>query len=100
PAMTGRFRGRPVGSGTAMYAMSDEVRAGTMQPEDFVAAEACESRSAGHCNTMGTASTMACMVEAMGLSLPGNAAIPASDSRRSVLAQDSGHRIVEMVKEN
>ncbi|NIH79098.1 IlvD/Edd family dehydratase [Amycolatopsis viridis] len=100
PALTGRFRGRPIGSGTAMYAMSDEVRAGTLGECDFIAAEACESRSAGHCNTMGTASTMASIVEVMGLSLPGNAAIPAPDARRAVLAHDSGRRIVEMVRED
>lgn len=71
-----------------------------MSAEEFREAEACMGRSRGHCAVMGTASTMACMVEALGLSLPGNAAIPASDSRRKVLAHYSGMRIVEMVKEN
>ncbi|HEV2611242.1 MAG TPA: dihydroxy-acid dehydratase, partial [Noviherbaspirillum sp.] len=73
---------------------------GTMSQEEFSEAEACMNRSAGHCMTMGTASSMACMVEALGMSLPGNAAIPASDSRRNRLAQLSGRRIVQMVEEN
>ncbi|PWT99219.1 MAG: dihydroxy-acid dehydratase, partial [Bacteroidetes bacterium] len=76
------------------------VRAGSMSQEELTVAEACMCRSRGHCAVMGTASTMACMVESLGLSLPGNAAIPAADSRRKVLAQISGQRIVEMVKEN
>ena len=71
-----------------------------MSPQDFREAEACMSRSAGHCMTMGTASTMACMVEALGLALPQNAAIPAVDSRRYVLAHAAGRRIVEMVHED
>lgn len=70
-----------------------------MSQEDFTAAEACMSRSRGHCNTMGTASTMACMAEALGMTLPGNAAIPAADARRNRIAQLSGRRAVEMVHE-
>jgi dihydroxy-acid dehydratase len=80
--------------------MSEAVRAGTMTMQQFTEAESAMNRSAGHCMTMGTASTMAAMVEALGMSLPHNAAIPASDARRKVLAQMSGARIVEMVKEN
>jgi L-arabonate dehydrase len=99
PLLSGRFRGQTIGSGTSLFAMSEEVRAGEMPVEDFVEAEGCMSRSAGHCNTMGTASTMASMVEALGLSLPGSSAIPAADSRRKVWAQDSGRRIVDMTRE-
>ena len=80
--------------------MSDDVRSGKMAMADFMEAETCMSRSAGHCMTMGTASTMASMVEALGLGLPHNAAIPAVDSRRGVLAQQAGRRIVEMVRED
>jgi L-arabonate dehydrase len=89
-----------VGSGTGVWQMSEDVRAGKMSQEEFTAAESCMHRSKGHCMTMGTASTMASMVEALGLSLPGNAAIPAVDSRRYRLAQLSGRRIVEMVRED
>jgi L-arabonate dehydrase len=80
--------------------MSEEVRAGTMTLADFMEAENCLSRSAGHCMTMGTASTMASMVEALGMGLPSNAAIPAVDSRRYVLAHMAGRRAVEMVRED
>src|SRR6201992_616601 len=79
--------------------MSEELRAGNLTVEEFHEAEACMHRSHGHCMVMGTASTMAAMVEALGLSLPGNAAIPAVDSRRALLARLSGRRIVEMEKE-
>ncbi|WP_033295818.1 IlvD/Edd family dehydratase [Amycolatopsis jejuensis] len=99
PMLTGRFRGRALGSGTDMFAMSEDVRAGRMSEADFRAAESCMSRSAGHCNTMGTASTMAAITEALGVALPGNAALPAVDSRRRVLARDAGARAVEMVHE-
>jgi L-arabonate dehydrase len=99
PMLNGRFEGRAIGSGTDVFKFAEEVKAGTMTPESFFEAESCMSRSAGHCMTMGTASTMASMAEALGMTLPGNAAIPAVDSRRYVLAQLSGRRIVEMVKE-
>jgi dihydroxy-acid dehydratase len=99
PMLSGHFRGRTIGSGTGVWQMSEDVRAGKMSQEEFTAAESCMHRSKGHCMTMGTASTMACMVEALGVSLPGNAAIPAVDSRRYRLAQLSGRRIVEMVRE-
>ncbi len=98
--LNGNFRGRPIGSGTSVWTMSEDVRAGKMSCEDFADAESCMSRSAGHCMTMGTASTMACMVEALGMGMPQNAAIPAVDSRRYVLAQEAGRRIVEMVRDN
>lgn len=100
PTLPGRRRGVPLPSGTGTYAMYDQVRAGTMSTDEFVEAEACMWRSSGHCNTMGTASTMASLVEAMGLALPDNAAIPAVDARRKVLAQDTGVRAVELVREN
>lgn len=99
PMLNGSYRGRKIGSGTTLWAMADDVRAGRMSEQEFRSVESCMSRSAGHCNTMGTASTMASVVEALGLGLPGNASIPAVDSRRRVLARDSGARIVELVKD-
>jgi L-arabonate dehydrase len=100
PMLNGKFRGETIGSGTAVWQLGDAVRAGTMSMADFMEAETCMSRSAGHCMTMGTASTMASMVEALGLGLPHNAAIPAPDSRRLTLAQMAGRRIVEIVHED
>jgi L-arabonate dehydrase len=100
PMLNGKFQGKDIGSGTDVWRFSESVKAGTMTKQEFMEAESCMSRSAGHCMTMGTASTMASMVEALGLSLPHNAAIPAVDSRRLVLAQMTGRRIVEMVKED
>ncbi|WP_129780478.1 IlvD/Edd family dehydratase [Peristeroidobacter soli] len=99
PMLNGKFRGCDLGSGTSVWEFSEEVRAGRMSMSDFMAAEEGMSRSAGHCNTMGTASTMACMAEALGLTLPGAAAIPAVDARRNVSARLTGRRIVEMVNE-
>ncbi|WP_372524320.1 IlvD/Edd family dehydratase [Piscinibacter sp.] len=100
PMLNGKFRGKDIGSGTGVWQMSEMVRAGEMTQEDFTAAESCMHRSKGSCMTMGTASTMASMVEALGMSLPENAAIPAADTRRNRLAQLTGRRIVEMVKED
>ena len=100
PMLNGKFRGEDIGSGTAVWRFSEAVRAGEMSLADFMEAEAGQSRSAGHCMTMGTASTMASMVEALGMGLPSNAAIPAADSRRYVLAHMAGRRIVEMVRED
>ena len=100
PMLSGRIEGRPLGSGTDVWRMSEEVRAGTMSEADFIAAESVMTRSAGHCNPMGTASTMASMVEALGFALPDNAAIPAPDARRSRLAHLAGRRAVEMVGED
>ena len=99
PMLTGKFQGRDIGT-SDIWRFNDAVRAGEMSQEDLTVSEACMCRSRGHCAVMGTASTMASMVESLGLTLPGNAAIPAADSRRKVLAQMSGIRIVEMVKEN
>jgi len=100
PMLSGHFRGKQIGSGTGVWQMSEDVRAGKMSQEEFTAAESCMHRSKGHCMTMGTASTMASMVEALGVALPGNAAIPAVDSRRYRQAQLTGRRIVEMVEED
>lgn len=97
PMLNGRHKGATLGSGTGVWQLSEQVKAGTISIHDFMAAEADMSRSAGHCNTMGTASTMASMAEALGVTLPHNAAIPAVDSRRSVLAHMSGMQIVKMV---
>ena len=99
PMLTGKFRGKDI-STSDIWRFNDAVRAGEMTQEDLRVSEACMARSRGHCAVMGTASTMASMVESLGLSLAENAAIPAADSRRKVLAQMSGIRIVEMVKEN
>ncbi len=100
PMLSGHYRGKQIGSGTGVWQMSEDVRAGKMSKDEFTAAESCMHRSKGHCMTMGTASTMASMVEALGVSLPGNAAIPAVDAQRYRLAQLSGRRIVEMVRED
>jgi L-arabonate dehydrase len=99
PMLSGQFRGKQIGSGTGVWQMSEDVRGGKMTQEEFTAAESCMHRSKGHCMTMGTASTMASMVEALGVALPGNAAIPAVDARRYRQAQLTGRRIVEMVEE-
>ncbi|MGA2795916.1 MAG: IlvD/Edd family dehydratase [Roseiarcus sp.] len=98
--LNGQFRGKELGSGTDIWRFSEDVKAGKMSLADFLDSEAAMSRSPGHCMTMGTASTMATMVESLGMGMPGNAAIPAVDSRRMVLAQLAGRRIVDMVREN
>ena len=100
PMLNGKLNGKSIGSGTAVWQLHEQVKAGEITMHDFLAAEAGHSRSAGTCNTMGTASTMACMAEALGTSLPHNAAIPAVDARRYVLAHMSGMRIVDMVWED
>jgi L-arabonate dehydrase len=100
PMLNGRYKGKIIGSGTHVWKFDEDMKTGRMTQEECEFAESCMSRSIGHCMTMGTASTMACMVEALGLTLSGAAAIPAADSRKKVLAQLSGRRIVEMVKEN
>ncbi|WP_374650907.1 IlvD/Edd family dehydratase [Dongia sp.] len=100
PMLNGNFRGAPVGSGTHVWKVFEDVKAGRISIEDFLAAEQGQSRSAGSCMTMGTASTMASMVEALGIGLPDNAAIPAVDARRHVLAHLAGRRIVDLVKED
>ncbi|MDQ7978585.1 IlvD/Edd family dehydratase [Paraburkholderia sp. SARCC-3016] len=96
PMLNGKHHGRDIGSGTVVWQLSEQVKAGKISIHEFMSAEAGMSRSAGTCNTMGTASTMACMAEALGVTLPHNAAIPAVDARRYVLAHLSGMRIVEM----
>ena len=100
PMLSGRLAGRKLGSGTDVWRMSEQVRAGILSEEEFIGAESTMTRSAGFCNPMGTASTMAAMVEALGFSLPENAAIPAPDARRRRLAHLSGRRAVEMVRED
>ncbi|MBE7424660.1 MAG: dihydroxy-acid dehydratase [Ideonella sp.] len=100
PMLNGKWRGQELGSGTGVWSMSEQVRAGTLRLQEFLDAESCMHRSHGHCMTMGTASTMASMVEALGLGLPGNAAYPAVDGRRNVIARNAGRRIVEMVHED
>ncbi|HPE24933.1 MAG: dihydroxy-acid dehydratase [Rhodobacteraceae bacterium] len=100
PMLNGYFRGERVGSGTHLWKFSEAVKAGEMTQAEFLEAEQSMSRSSGSCNTMGTASTMASMAEALGMALSGNAAIPAVDSRRRVMAQLSGRRIVQMVKDD
>ena len=98
--LNGKFCGQDIGSGTDVWRFSEEMRAGRMTLESFMDAQTGMSRSTGVCNVMGTASTMAAMTEALGMSLPHNAAIPAPDSRRLVMAQLTGRRIVEMVHED
>ncbi len=99
PMLNGKLEGKNIGSGTAVWQLHESLKAGEINLHQFLSAEGGMSRSAGTCNTMGTASTMACMAEALGTSLPHNAAIPAVDARRYVLAQMSGMRAVEMAKE-
>lgn len=100
PMLNGRFRGETIGSGTSIWRLDEKIKKGELSEEDYEEFEACQSRSAGHCNTMGTASTMGIMSEALGLTLPGIASIPAVDSRKKMMAQLTGRRIVEMVKED
>ncbi len=97
PMLNGKHKGKDIGAGTIVWQMHEELKAGKIDLNEFLSAESGMSRSAGTCNTMGTASTMACMAEALGTSLPHNAAIPAVDSRRYVLAHLSGMRLVDMV---
>ncbi len=99
PMLRGMWRGTEIGAGTDLRRYWQEVKAGRLGEEDFCEIEACVSRSAGHCMVMGTASTMACLAEALGMTLPGSAEIPAADSRRLAVAEESGARIVEMVRE-
>jgi L-arabonate dehydrase len=100
PMLRGIHCGVPIGSGTNTISMSEQLRSGRITLEEFHQAEADMHRSHGHCMTMGTASTMACMVEALGVGMPGNAAIPAVDARRNLVARHAGRRIVELVQED
>jgi len=100
PMLSGWFRGQRLGNGTSNFRLNEELRAGTITKEAYAALESAMARSPGHCNTMGTASTMGSMVEALGLTMPQSAAIPAVDSRRAVLARVTGRRIVRLVEED
>jgi len=100
PMLTGHFRGSPLGCGTDVWRLSEEVRAGTISPEQFLGAESSMIRSRGHCNTMGTASTMAVMAEALGTTVPGAAGIPAPDSRLLERAHEAGRLAVELVEQD
>jgi len=100
PMLNGRYQGKTLGSGTAVWKYSEELRAGKMTIEEFFAMESCSARSNGSCMTMGTASTMACVTEALGVQLPGSAAIPAVDARRYSTSHEAGRRIVQMVHED
>jgi dihydroxy-acid dehydratase len=100
PMLSGWYKGERIGSGTNTWSLSEQLRAGQITQDEFHEAESCMHRSHGHCMVMGTASTMASMVEALGVGLPGNAAFPAVDARRNVIARMAGRRIVEMVKED
>ena len=97
PMLTGTFRGAPLGCGTDVWRLGEEVRAGNLSPETFRESESAMIRSRGHCNTMGTASTMACLAEALGMTIPGVAGIPAPDSRLLERAHESGRLAVELV---
>ena len=99
PMLSGWYRGQRIGSGTNTWSLSEELRAGQLTQEEFHAAESCMHRSHGHCMVMGTASTMASMAEALGVGMPGNAAFPAVDARRNVIARMAGRQIVSLVKE-
>lgn len=99
PMLNGKWRGKDVGSGTLTWQLEEALKEGTATRSDLREAESCMSRSAGHCMTMGTASSMASTVEALGLTLPGASAIPAVDARKKVMAHLAGNRIVAMVKE-
>ena len=100
PMLNGRYKGQTIGSGTHVWKFDEDMKTGKMTQQECEVAESCMSRSIGHCMTMGTASTMAVMAESLGLTLSGASAIPAADSRKKQMAQLSGRRIVEMVKEN
>ena len=100
PMLNGKYRGQDVGSGTHVWMFEADLKAGRMTQEECFVAEGCMARSNGHCMTMGTASTMACMAEALGMQLPGSATWPAADSRRMEIAQLAGQRIVALVDED
>ncbi len=100
PMLRGVYKGTYIGSGTNTISMGEQLRSGQITLDEYHEAESCMHRSHGTCMTMGTASTMACLVEALGISLPGNAAIPAVDARRNLLSRESGRRIVEMVQQD
>ena len=100
PMLTGTYKGKPLGCGTDVWKFSEELRAGKMSEEDFLKSEQSMIRSRGHCNTMGTASTMGCVAEALGMTIPGVAGTPAPDSRLLQSAQETGRLIVQMIKDD
>jgi dihydroxy-acid dehydratase len=100
PMLTGTYKGKPLGCGTDVWKFSEELRAGNMSEEDFLKSESSMIRSRGHCNTMGTASTMGCIAEALGMTIPGVAGTPAPDSRLLQTAQETGRLIVQMIKDD
>ncbi len=100
PMLTGTFRGEPLGCGTDVWRLSEEVRSGQLSNQQFLKSESSMIRSKGHCNTMGTASTMAVVAEALGMTIPGFAGTPAPDARLLSLSHDTGRLIVEMVHED
>ncbi len=100
PMLNGKWRGRDIGSGTAVWRLTEEHRAGLITDDDLAEAESCMSRSRGHCMTMGTASTMALLTEVLGMQLPRTAELPADDARRRTAAHLAGRRIVAMVQED
>ena len=100
PMLTGTYKGKPLGCGTDVWKFSEELRAGKMSEEDFLKSEQSMIRSRGHCNTMGTASTMGCVAEALGMTIPGVAGTPAPDSRLLQIAQETGRLIVQMIKDD
>ena len=100
PMLTGTYKGKPLGCGTDVWKFSEELRAGKMSEEDFLKSEQSMIRSRGHCNTMGTASTMGCVAEALGMTIPGVAGTPAPDSRLIQTAQETGRLIVQMIKDD
>ena len=100
PMLNGRYRDQTLGSGTSIWKMRDDLHSGKIKLDEFHEAESCMHRSHGHCMTMGTASTMAAMVEALGIGMPGNTAYPAVDARRNLIAREAGRRIVDVVKQN
>src|SRR5678810_790184 len=99
PMLSGKYRGTDIGSGTNVWSISADLRAGKITLEEFHEAESCMHRSHGHCMVMGTASTMASMAEALGVGMPGNAAFPAVDARRNVIARMAGRQIVSLVRQ-
>src|SRR5262249_29432975 len=100
PMLTGTFDGVALGCGTDVWRLSEEMRAGTLSRQRFLESESAMIRSRGHCNTMGTASTMGLLTEVLGMTLPGPAALPAPDSRLLAKAHDTGRHAVDMVRNN
>ena len=98
PMLSGTFRGELLGCGTDVWRLSEEVRGGELSQDQFMKSESSMIRSKGHCNTMGTASTMAVVAEALGMTIPGFAGTPAPDARLLALSHETGRQIVEMIR--